>query len=100
MPKCPNLNCDGSPRVLYPARSSNDYEKINFNCNESLLNHSLSWYKQNKFLEANDGLIIGVSNIDQLNKNINILNKNIISNYDFSDKIYNIIKNKSPNYYY
>ena len=32
MPKCPNLNCDGSSRVLYPARSSNDYEKINFNC--------------------------------------------------------------------
>ena len=32
MPNCPNLNCDGSSRVLYHARSSNDYKKINFNC--------------------------------------------------------------------
>tara|TARA_E500000178_G_C17017511_1_gene753774 strand:+ start:1314 stop:2267 length:954 start_codon:yes stop_codon:yes gene_type:complete len=86
--------------IFYQHELLDAVEKINFNCNESLLNHSLSWYKQNKFLEANDGLIIGVSNIDQLNKNINILNKNIISNYDFTDKIYNIIKNKSPNYYY
>ena len=32
MQKCPNFNCDGSPRVLYHASSSNNHKEINFNC--------------------------------------------------------------------
>ena len=54
-------------------------------------------------LKENDKIIIGVSTLEQLKSNINIINKNVIYNNSIIyslNNIYNKIENISPNYYY
>ena len=69
------------------------------NCTE----YSLLWLKKYSKLRANDKIILGVSTIEQLTNNMNIMNSEI--NYDsnminYLNNIYNNIENISPNYYY
>ena len=69
------------------------------NCTE----YSLLWLKKYSKLRANDKIILGVSTIEQLINNINIMNSEF--NYDsnminYLNNIYNNIENISPNYYY
>jgi aflatoxin B1 aldehyde reductase len=64
---------------------------------------SYHWLLKYSKLRPKDKVIIGVSTLEQLNNNINILNKNIIYNQKVIEKldnIYNNIKECSPNYYY
>lgn len=70
------------------------------NKNNNILEMSLKWYEKDSKLSNNDGLIIGVSNLNQLNQNLKILLADF--NIDYNDilKKYNIIKNITPNYYY
>lgn len=74
----------------------NDLNKDN-----DILNTSFKWYEKCSKLSDNDGLIIGVSSLKQLNQNLKILNDdfNIKNVKEISDK-YNNIKNITPNYYY
>lgn len=69
------------------------------NCTE----YALLWLKKYSKLRSNDKIILGVSTIEQLSNNINIMNSEI--NYDsnminYLNNIYNNIENISPNYYY
>jgi aflatoxin B1 aldehyde reductase len=64
---------------------------------------SIQWLLKYSKLKENDKIIIGVSTIEQLKKNINIINKNIVYNNSMINElnnIYNKIENISPNYYY
>jgi len=64
---------------------------------------SYHWLIKYSKLRRTDKIIIGVSTLEQLNNNINILNKNIIFNQSVINKlnnIYNNIEQYSPNYYY
>lgn len=71
----------------------------NGNCTE----YAFQWLKKHSKLRNNDKIILGVSTIDQLLLNLNLLeketnyNKNIINN--INDIYYNI-EDISPNYYY
>lgn len=67
------------------------------------IEYSLQWLLKYSKLRVNDKIILGVSSIEQLNLNLNIINKKI--NYDFDkqfflNNIYYKIENISPNYYY
>jgi len=69
------------------------------NCTE----YSLLWLKKYSKLRSNDKIILGVSTIEQLTNNMNIMNSKV--NYDsnminYLNNIYNNIENVSPNYYY
>lgn len=64
---------------------------------------SLQWLLKYSNLKHNDKIIIGVSTLEQLETNINIINKNIVYNnvtIDYLKNFYNKIENISPNYYY
>lgn len=72
-----------------------------FNKLENKIEYSYLWLKNYSKLRENDKIILGVSTIDQLKYNLNVINKNKIINDDtlsILNKIYNI--NISPNYYY
>jgi aflatoxin B1 aldehyde reductase len=69
------------------------------NCTE----YSLLWLKKYSKLRSNDKIILGVSTIEQLTNNINIINSEV--NYDsnminYLNNIYYSIETISPNYYY
>lgn len=69
------------------------------NCTEI----SLQWLKKYSKLRQNDKIIIGVSTLDQLNNNINLINYNNDYKKDFLnflDKMYFNIEDISPNYFY
>jgi len=64
---------------------------------------SIQWLLKYSKLKENDKIIIGVSTLEQLKSNINIINKNVIYNNSIIyslNNIYNKIENISPNYYY
>jgi aflatoxin B1 aldehyde reductase len=64
---------------------------------------SYHWLLKYSKLRKNDKIILGVSTLEQLDNNINILNKNILFNHNIIQKLDNIytnIKEFSPNYYY
>lgn len=62
---------------------------------------SFHWLLKYSMLRENDKIILGVSTLDQLNININIINKNLIYDNNIINKINNIyIKKNSPNYFY
>ena len=86
--------------IFYKPEIIDSVEKINLDCENNILNHSLSWFNNNENMKENDGLIIGVSNLNQLNSNIDILSDNKKFNYDYCNKIYKGISDKTPNYYY
>lgn len=65
--------------------------------------YAFQWLKNYSKLRDNDKIILGVSSIDQLENNLNMIKKN--ANYDFDkinylNNIYSNIENESPNYYY
>ena len=67
------------------------------------LEYSLSWLFKYSKLRENDKIILGVSTIEQLDNNINIINKNIdynIETFEYLDGLYNKISDYSPNYFY
>jgi aflatoxin B1 aldehyde reductase len=69
------------------------------NCTE----YSLQWLKKYSKLRMEDKIILGVSTEEQLENNLNIINKNIIYNGErikYLNNIYKGIKDYSPNYYY
>lgn len=72
---------------------------MNENC-DNLLEYSLNWYNNNDKLEDNDAIIIGASNIMQLEANIDILKNKTEGNYFSAYNLYNNIHNYTPNYYY
>jgi aflatoxin B1 aldehyde reductase len=86
--------------IFYKPEILDSVDKINSNCENNILNHSLSWFNNNKNIKDNDGLIIGVSNLNQLENNIGILSSNKKFNYESSDEIYKLISTITPNYYY
>jgi len=64
---------------------------------------SFHWLLKYSKLKEKDKIILGVSSLQQLNDNIDIINKNI--NYDSNiinniNILYNTIEIQSPNYYY
>ena len=64
---------------------------------------SLQWLLKHSNLKKNDKIIIGVSTLEQLKSNLNIINKNIVySNVtvDYLNNFYYKFYNVSPNYYY
>ena len=72
-----------------------------FNKLENKIEYSYLWLKNYSKLRENDKIILGVSTIDQLKYNLNVINENKIINENtlsILNKIYNI--NISPNYYY
>lgn len=68
------------------------------------LEYSLNWlYKYSKLRPDKDKIIIGVSTLEQLNKNIEIINSNIQydnNTIDYLNELYFKIQNVSPNYFY
>ena len=69
------------------------------------LEHSLNWlYNHSKIRKNQDKIIIGVSTLEQLDKNVEIISNNKIQ-YDkdtieYLNGLYYKIQNASPNYYY
>jgi aflatoxin B1 aldehyde reductase len=67
------------------------------------LEYSLQWLFRYSKLRKNDKVILGVSTIEQLDNNINIINKESdydIKTIDYLNNLYSRIKEWSPNYYY
>ena len=85
--------------IFYKPEILTAVELINSNC-DNLLDYSLGWYNYNKYLGDNDAVIIGVSNIKQLESNLSILSKKNSYNYFQAYNLYDNIKNYTPNYYY
>ena len=70
---------------------------------ENPTEYSFQWLKKYSKLRENDKIILGVSSIDQLNNNLNIIKNNVnyeIEKINFLNNIYLKIENDSPNYYY
>ena len=70
---------------------------------ENPTEYSFQWLKKYSKLRENDKIILGVSSIDQLNNNLNIIKNNVnyeIERINFLNNIYSKIENYSPNYYY
>ena len=75
-----------------------DFFKLTNPCEKSI-----QWLLKYSNLKENDKIIIGVSTLEQLKSNINVINKNIVYNNSMVNElnnIYNKVKNFSPNYYY
>lgn len=67
------------------------------------IEHSFHWLLKYSKLRKDDKIILGVSTVEQLNSNLNIINKKINYEFDkqfFLNNIYYKIENISPNYYY
>lgn len=69
---------------------------------KNCIEYSFQWLKNYSNMKKNDKIILGVSTEEQLDINLNLINKK--KNYDSNIikyfNIYNNIKNISPNYYY
>jgi len=71
--------------------------------NEKCIEYSFQWLQNYSKLRNNDKIIVGVSNTDQLNINLNNLNltkKYNIEKIKFLNEIYIPIEKFAPNYYY
>lgn len=71
--------------------------------NENCLEYSFQWLKDHSKMRTNDKIILGVSSEDQLNTNLNVINKTTIYNKNiikYLNNIYYKIEDISPNYYY
>jgi len=80
----------------------NNFYKSDLNKSKAV-EYSYVWLNKYSNMKINDKIIIGVSDIKQLEYNLNIFDKNIYYNSNIiSDlnNLYNGIENISPNYYY
>jgi len=87
--------------IFWKEEILNNFE--DFFSNQNCTEYSLLWLKKYSKLRSNDKIILGVSTIEQLTNNMNIMNSEV--NYDsnminYLNNIYNNIENVSPNYYY
>jgi aflatoxin B1 aldehyde reductase len=67
------------------------------------LEYSLKWLLIYSKLRQNDKIILGVSTIEQLDNNINIINNGNefdIQTIEYLNNLYNRIEEYSPNYFY
>ena len=84
----------------------NNFYKSELNKSKAI-EYSYIWLNKYSKMRINDKIIIGVSDIKQLENNLSIFNKNIDYDNDYDNDIindlnnlYNGIKDISPNYYY
>jgi len=71
--------------------------------NENCLEYSFQWLKDHSKIRTNDKIILGVSSEEQLNINLNAINKKTSYNENIIKYLHNIyykIEDISPNYYY
>ena len=85
--------------IFYKPEILTAIELMDKDC-DNLLEYSLNWYNNNNKLDDNDAIIIGASNLIQLNTNINILKSKTKANYFNALNLYNNIINYTPNYFY
>ena len=87
--------------IFYKPEILTAIDIMNKDC-DSLLEYSLNWYNNNKNLSDTDAIIIGASNIKQLNTNLDILKNKSKTNFNYfkASNLYNNIVNYTPNYYY
>ena len=108
--KYKNKNIDSKSRFQDNKIYQNIFwkEKILDNCehffnNENCIEYSFQWLKKYSKLRNNDKIILGVSKIEQLTTNLDLINQE--TNYNeniikYLNNIYHNIEDVSPNYYY